>query len=109
MCTGNVDRSPAAEAVLAAIGNGAHETRSAGTSQTAPRPLGEADLDWADVVAVMEEGHRDVIALRWSAHIDKVRVLGIPDRFQRDDPALRVVLESRLRDVLAAHGGMIGR
>jgi len=109
VCTGNIDRSPTAEAVVKAIGGGAHETRSAGTGPGAPRPLAEPDLEWADVVAVMEERHRQVIAARWPDKLAKVRVLDIPDRYHRGDSALRAILERRLGNVLFERGGMIGR
>jgi predicted protein tyrosine phosphatase len=109
VCTANLDRSPAAEAVWRAIAGGSHESRSAGTSPTARRPLTAVDLDWADVVAVMEARHHELIAGRWPEHVGKVRVLDIPDRFGRDDPALRSALEDRLRGLLAERDGMIER
>ena len=108
VCTANLDRSPAAEIALKAMAGDAHESRSAGTSPTAHRPLDEPDLNWADIVAVMEVAHRSAIARRWPHQMSKVRVLDIPDRFRRDDPALRQILESRLGDLLSGGGGMIG-
>ena len=108
VCTANVDRSPAAEIAFKAIAGDAHESRSAGTSATAHRPLRAADLEWADIVAVMEDAHRHEIERRWPDQGPKIRVLDVPDCFHRDDPALRRALESRLTGLLAGRGGMIG-
>lgn len=73
-----------------------HEARSAGTH---PDPGGRAvsgrDLEWADVVCVMEPAHEAFIRDRWPLHGSKIRVLGIPDVYQPGDPGLR--------DLLAAH------
>ena len=100
ICTGNVARSPAAEAVLHELAPGVHETRSAGISPFCPRPMTGADLAWADVVAVMEADHRMFIAERWPEVADKVYLLAIEDRFHRQDPVLRTLLGSRLSDLL---------
>lgn len=101
VCTGNVSRSPAAEAVMRDLLPGAHETRSAGISPFCPRPVTGADVGWADVVVVMEADHRAFIALCWPDLAHKVRLLDVEDRYHRHDPALRALLESRLRDLLA--------
>jgi predicted protein tyrosine phosphatase len=101
VCTANVDRRPPAEIALRALCPGVHETRSAGTSAGAARRLSGEDLDWADLVVVMEERHRELIRARWPERAASARVLGIPDRDARDDPALRSVLEARLPDLLA--------
>ncbi|HET7875686.1 MAG TPA: phosphotyrosine protein phosphatase [Methylomirabilota bacterium] len=101
VCTGNVVRSPAAEVVMRQIGQGAHETRSAGISPFCLRPVSGEDVRWADVVAVMEDDHGAFIAERWPKAAPKIRVLGIEDRYHRDDPALLAALESRLWGLLA--------
>lgn len=110
VCTGNVSRSPAAEAVFCQITNGIYETRSAGISPFCPRPLAVQDVRWADVVAVMEEDHRAFIVERWPEAAPKLRVLGIEDRYHRHDPVLLHLLEVKLGTLLAEveSGGMIG-
>ncbi|HET8579031.1 MAG TPA: phosphotyrosine protein phosphatase [Methylomirabilota bacterium] len=100
ICTGNVVRSPAAEAVLHELAPGLHETRSAGISPFCPRPVTGGDLEWADVIAVMEADHRIFIAERWPTAADKVRLLHVEDRYHRQDPALHVLLEARLSELL---------
>jgi predicted protein tyrosine phosphatase len=110
VCTGNVSRSPAAEAVFRGLTGGAHATRSAGVSPFCPRPLGGEDLAWADLVAVMEADHRAWIVLRWPEAAAKVRVLEVEDRYHRHDPRLARLLEERLGALLweIEAGGMIG-
>lgn len=110
VCTGNVSRSPAAEAVFREITGGRGETRSAGISSFCPRPLRGDDIDWADLVAVMEEEHRAFIVERWPEAGPRLRVLGIEDRFHRHDPVLLGLLEMKLGALLAEieSGGMIG-
>jgi predicted protein tyrosine phosphatase len=101
VCTGNVSRSPAAEAVLRQITNGVHDTRSAGISPFCPRPVSLVDIRWADVVGVMEEDHRTFIVERWPTAASKVWVLGIEDRYHRNDPELTRLLEEKLGELLA--------
>lgn len=110
VCTGNVSRSPAAEAVFRQIANGPYQTRSAGISPFCHRPLGAEDVRWADLVAVMEEDHRAFIVERWPEAAPKLRVLEIEDRYHRHDPVLLGLLEVKLGALLAEveSGGMIG-
>lgn len=108
VCTGNVSRSPAAEAVMRQLSGGAHATRSAGISGFCLRPLAAQDLSWAHVVGVMEEDHRQFILERWPGAASKVRVLGIEDRYHRHDPRLIRLLEVKLGELLAGLSGGSG-
>ena len=101
VCTGNIARSPAAEAVMRRISNGAHDTRSAGISPYSPRPLSGEDIRWAEVIGVMEEDHRAFILERWAQATSRIRVLGIPDLYRRHDPELTQLLEVKLAELLA--------
>lgn len=74
--------------------------RSAGLSPTAVRRLTTRDLAWADLVAVMEEVHRDHIGRVWPDHAAKVRVLGVPDLYAPGEPDLRAALLPKLRALL---------
>jgi protein-tyrosine phosphatase len=105
VCTGNVSRSPAAEAVLRQITGSAHDTRSAGISAFCPRPVSQVDIRWADIVGVMEEDHRTFILERWPEAAPKVWVLGIEDRYHRHDPELIRLLEIKLGELLARLSG----
>ena len=110
VCTGNISRSPAAEALFRQMTNGRYGTRSAGIAPACPRPLAEEDIRWADVVAVMEEEHHAFILGRWPDTAPKLRVLAIEDRYHRDHPRLLQLLEDKLGTLLAEieSGGMIG-
>ncbi|MGH7268216.1 MAG: protein tyrosine phosphatase [Candidatus Rokuibacteriota bacterium] len=102
VCTGNQARSPMAETLfheLAGSG-GRHAARSAGTGAGAVRRLTTRELAWADVVAVMETAHLDEIRSRWPDHARKVKVLGVPDDYDPDDPDLRALLSKRVGHLL---------
>lgn len=107
VCTANISRSRAAEEVFrvlawSAAGRAGHEARSAGIDVEGPgRQLSEADLEWADVVCVMEPAHEAFIAARWPAAAPKVRVLGIPDVYGPEDLHLRDLLAQQIRELLA--------
>lgn len=101
VCTGNLYRSPTAEAVFRQIAPGTYRTRSAGILGTSPHPLSEGDVRWADVVAVMESHHRAFILERWPEAAPKVRVLEIEDLYDRNNLVLLRLLEVKLEELLA--------
>ena len=106
VCTANLCRSQVAAEVFrvltwTATGRQRHEARSAGTNPPpGGRPVTEADLEWADVVCVMEPEHAEQIRARWATAIAKIRVLGIPDIYSREDPELKDLLTTRMRRLL---------
>jgi protein-tyrosine phosphatase len=97
VCTGNMCRSPAAEKLLAHYGAGkGFEARSRGTAAQPYSAMTEAvaeflsaegvknlihkpalvrdeDIDWADLVVVMEEAHREALAEHFPQSIRKTR------------------------------------
>jgi predicted protein tyrosine phosphatase len=91
VCSKNQWRSPTAERVWRK--HPSVSVRSAGTSPSARRVLGLADLAWADVVLVMEEQHRRRIAEAFPESEAEVVVLDIPDRYTFMDPELVTELE----------------
>ncbi|PRQ07607.1 low molecular weight protein tyrosine phosphatase family protein [Enhygromyxa salina] len=100
MCSRNQWRSPTAERVFAADPRLA--VRSAGTSARARRTLRVEDLNWADVVLVMEHGHAQRIRASFArvcAHLP-IHVLDIPDEYRAMDPALVELLEVAVPPVL---------
>jgi predicted protein tyrosine phosphatase len=107
VCTYNISRSRVAEETFrilswSAPARGRHEARSAGiTPQPGGRAITRSDVEWADVICVMEPSHEAAIRDRWPRHGSKIRVFGIPDEYQPDDPALRELLIRHLRALLA--------
>jgi len=94
VCTGNVDRSPTAEALLK--DKKGFEVLSAGTYIHARRRVSERLIDWADVIFVMEEHHKEAILdLRPEAE-NKTIVLFIPDIYRRNSPELIETLKTKL-------------
>lgn len=95
ICSRNKLRSPTAEAVFAALPG--IETDSAGLAEDATCPLGADQLEWADVVCVMEKRHRALLARRFRSHLlgKKVVCLDIPDNYDFMQPELIQLLETR--------------
>jgi len=101
VCSRNQWRSPTAERVFRRTPG--LSVRSAGTSPRARRTVQARDLQWADVVCVMESKHRDRLRAghgRLARGVDIV-VLGIPDDYRFMDPDLVDLLEDIVPVVLA--------
>ena len=64
--------------------------RSAGTSARARVRVTQALLDWADLIFVMEDRHREQLIQRFgrAAYLDALIVLDIPDVYRYMDPEL---------------------
>ena len=81
LCSRNQWRSPSAEEVFR--NRQGVVVRSAGTSPKARRRVSQKDLDWADLVVVMENKHRDMLRQRFGRPLlVPVHVLHIPDEFR---------------------------
>jgi predicted protein tyrosine phosphatase len=103
VCTHHVARSPMAAALFSELGGAPsrHMVRSAGVATGASRRLTTRELAWADVVVVMEPAHLSLIARRWLHQVAKVRILGVADDYDPDEPDLRALLIPKLRVLLA--------
>ena len=101
VCSRNQWRSPTAERIFRDSED--FNVRSAGTSASAQRRITAGDLDWADIVFVMEAHHRDILHERYGrqARDADIRILGIVDEYQFMDPELIVELKSRVDALLA--------
>ncbi len=88
VCSRNRWRSPTAEAIYRK--DPRIEVRSAGTSEKSARRLTSRDLDWADLVLVMEPKHAKRIRQRAKRGdlLPPIHSLDIPDDYQRMDPVL---------------------
>ncbi|MEM1096134.1 MAG: phosphotyrosine protein phosphatase [Bacteroidota bacterium] len=101
VCSRNQWRSPTAEQVWRR-----HPKvicRSAGTSPRARRTVTASDVQWADVIYVMEPKHRDRIKARFGRLVAHTRivVLDIPDEYGYMDPDLVAMFEAELDAFLA--------
>jgi predicted protein tyrosine phosphatase len=101
VCTGNVDRSPTAEALLKQ--KEGCEVRSAGTWIHARRRISTDLIDWADIIFVMEEQHKESIMSMKPEAKSKITVLGIPDIYSRNSPRLVNILKNKLAEHLATN------
>ncbi len=93
VCSRNQWRSPTAERIWRK-----HPTirvRSAGTSSGARHRVSWRDLEWADLVLVMEEKHRSRLKAEHPRLLQHkaLYVLGIPDEYRFMDPELVELLE----------------
>lgn len=69
--------------------------RSAGLRSEAPRRVAKTDLQWAEVVFVMEREHRTTLKKRFEGmDLPKIDVLDIPDEYEYMDPRLQEILRS---------------
>jgi len=85
ICSRNKWRSPTAEAIFR--NSQRHQARSAGTSASARVKVNETMIDWADLIFVMEQRHRQLLQERFA--IDKkIIVLDIEDDYQFMDDEL---------------------
>lgn len=96
VCGKNRLRSPTAEQVFA--GWPGIEVASAGIDADADERVTPEHLAWADLVLVMEQGHRRKLQSRHRRELGRARVvsLDIPDRYGFMDEALVSLLRERV-------------
>ena len=109
VCSRNQWRSPTAERVWARTSG--LNVRSAGTSPRARRTVRMDDVQWADVIIVMEEKHKKRIRSEFGnwAPKDRFAVLDIPDDYRFMDPELIDILRDAVAAVLEVHGFDLGK
>lgn len=100
VCSANRLRSPTAEQVFSTWPD--ITTDSAGVSNGATVPLSAEQIEWADIIFVMEKAHRSKIARRYNVSLRGKRVvcLDIPDNYAFMDPELVAILEQRVGRLL---------
>ena len=101
ICSQNRLRSPTAEQVFSTWPD--IEVASAGLNNDAETPLGAEQVEWADIIFVMEKAHRNKLSQRFRRHLKNKRVicLDIPDDYAFMDPVLVRTLENRVSRFLA--------
>jgi predicted protein tyrosine phosphatase len=92
ICNQNENRSKTAEELFSAQ----FETRSAGLYNE--KPVNEKQLDWADIVVVMEESQRKELAKRFPKQYLKKQILSldIPDIYFYNQPELIETLKEKM-------------
>jgi predicted protein tyrosine phosphatase len=100
ICSRNRLRSPTAESVFASWPG--VETDSAGLAPDADVPLTAEQLEWAEIVFVMEKVHRRKLAQRFKAAMQGKRVvcLDIPDNYEFMQPELIALLQRKAGPLL---------
>jgi predicted protein tyrosine phosphatase len=100
VCAANLQRSPTAENLFQNW-MGRWEAKSAGTN---PVPGGvlltQGLIDWADLILVMEAVHAYYLKSHFRCDPSKLRILGIRDRYFRDDPELIQQLKEKVVPIL---------
>jgi len=95
VCSANRLRSPTAEQIFSTWPG--IETDSAGISNGANVPLSSEQVEWADIIFVMEKTHRTKLSRKFRSSLKGKRVicLDIPDDYEFMDPVLIQMLENR--------------
>jgi len=96
ICSQNKLRSPTAENVFSTYNQ--INVRSAGLNTDAYKRLGNDDLEWAEIIFLMEKSHLNRLRKKYKSHIknQKIIVLGIPDEYDFMDPILIDILNKKV-------------
>jgi predicted protein tyrosine phosphatase len=95
VCNQNKLRSPTAERIFSSYPE--IITSSAGLSTTAEKPLSGDQVEWADLIFVMDKNQLNIIRKEFKAHIGlrKIVNLDIPDEYDYMDEILIRLLEMK--------------
>lgn len=102
VCSRNQLRSPTGEAVWQH--RAGFSARSAGTSPHARRPIGPADIRWADVILVMEPKHLHRLQAGFPRLLayKRLHCLDIADDYRYMDPKLVELIDTKVTSLLGA-------
>ena len=97
ICSANKLRSPTAEHIFSAWPD--VETDSAGLNASADLQLSVEQVEWADIIFVMEKAHRNKLTKKFRKYLKNKRVicLDIPDEYEFMDPELVGLLKARVQ------------
>jgi len=99
VCGRNKKRSRTAESIFK--NDNRFSIRSVGLSAKSDRKISEKDLNWADLIFVMETGYRGRV---WGQfrhmELPPIEVLDIPDDYEFMDNELVELLTDRINDTL---------
>ena len=101
VCSGNQWRSPTAEKIFREKGFSAC---SAGTSPKAKHSISVKDIEWADVIFVMEKKHKNRVVAKFGRLVEhkNIHILDIPDEYIFMDPLLIEHLKDVMRSYLTS-------
>ena len=104
LCSQNKLRSPTAEAVFA--DHPSVEVDSAGLNNGAEVPLSLEQIEWADLIIVMETIHRTRLNRKFKSALagKRIAVLNIPDNYAYMDPVLISLLKERCATYIPSDG-----
>ena len=88
VCSQNRLRSPTAENVFSNYPG--YSVRSAGLDKSAIVSISTEDIEWSEIIFVMEQEHKNKLMKRFGKICSnkKIVVLGIPDEYEYMDPTL---------------------
>jgi predicted protein tyrosine phosphatase len=95
LCSQNRLRSPTAEAIFCDLPG--IEVDSAGLDRGAEVVLSAEQIEWADLIFVMEKAHRKRLNEKYGKFLagKEIVVLGIPDDYECMDPVLVDLLKEK--------------
>jgi predicted protein tyrosine phosphatase len=96
ICSQNRLRSPTAEQVFSSWPG--IEVASAGLNHDAESPVTPELLEWADLIFVMEQAHRNRLSKRFKEYVKSAHIvcLNIPDKYEYMDPILVQLLREQI-------------
>jgi len=96
ICNQNINRSKTAEVLF----KDRYETRSAGLYNE--HPVKESDLEWADVILVMEDAQRTELSKRFPRLYLKKQFLclDIPDTYYYNQQSLKEILNEKVNEAI---------
>ena len=100
ICGANRLRSPTAEQVFAHYPN--IETDSAGLNAEADVRVSSEQIEWADIIFVMEKSQLQKLSRQFRKYLSGKRVisLDIPDKYTNMQPELVTLLEKKVTPLL---------
>ncbi len=99
VCSKNRWRSPTAEAIYR--NNSRFNVRSAGINTSARKRIAATDINWADLILVMENKHKKRITSEYSyLELPQIIVLDIPDEYQYMDEELISIIKISTENIL---------
>lgn len=100
ICSRNQWRSPTAEKIYSK--DNRVNVRSAGTSPSARKTINAKDIEWAELIFVMEHKHKERLKSTFSRLLQfkKIIILDIPDEYKYMDEKLIELLKISVEEHL---------